>query len=252
MAKAATQVPLLQIKNLKKDFGDQQILKGIDETVNAGQVICIIGPSGSGKSTLLRCLNHLEQPTSGSVLVDGKALHDFTNKELASLGERIGMVFQDFNLFPNLTVIENVKLAPKRVKGMSDQAAEAVGMKLLAQVGLAEKAAVYPASLSGGQAQRVAMARALAMHPEVMLFDEPTSALDPEMVGEVLHVMQGLAETGMTMVVVTHEMGFARKVADEVWFMADGQLQEKAAPETLFSAPATDRAREFIDKIIEY
>ncbi|KID41189.1 amino acid ABC transporter ATP-binding protein [Fructilactobacillus fructivorans] len=241
---------LIQVNDLKKIFGENEVLKGINGNIQTGQVICVIGPSGSGKSTFLRCLNMLEQPTSGQIIFDGKDLTKFTHKEVATLGERIGMVFQSFNLFPNMTVLDNMKLAPKKVKHMMDQEATEVSLKLLDRVGLKEKANVYPSSLSGGQAQRVAMARALAMNPQVMLFDEPTSALDPEMVGEVLEVMQELANEGMTMVVVTHEMGFAKKVADEVWFMADGYIQEKNTPDQLFDHPENERTKEFINKII--
>ncbi|ANZ57657.1 glutamine ABC transporter ATP-binding protein [Fructilactobacillus lindneri] len=241
---------MIQVKDLKKSFGDNEVLKGIDGTVKSGQVICVIGPSGSGKSTFLRCLNLLENPTSGEVLFDGKDMTKLTHSEIAGLGARMGMVFQNFNLFPNMTVLENLKLSPKKVKHLSDEDATKISLDLLDRVGLKNKADVYPSSLSGGQAQRVAMARALAMNPEVMLFDEPTSALDPEMVGEVLSVMQELANEGMTMVVVTHEMGFAKKVADQVWFMADGYIQEKSDPETMFENPQTERAQDFINKII--
>lgn len=241
---------MIQVKDLKKSFGDNEVLKGIDGTVKSGQVICVIGPSGSGKSTFLRCLNLLENPTSGEVLFDGKDMTKLTHSEIAGLGARMGMVFQNFNLFPNMTVLENLKLSPKKVKHLSDEDATKISLDLLDRVGLKDKADVYPSSLSGGQAQRVAMARALAMNPEVMLFDEPTSALDPEMVGEVLSVMQELANEGMTMVVVTHEMGFAKKVADQVWFMADGYIQEKSDSETMFENPQTERAQDFINKII--
>ncbi|MTV81337.1 amino acid ABC transporter ATP-binding protein [Secundilactobacillus folii] len=242
--------PLIKVDKLEKKFGDNEVLKEIDGTVMAGQVICVIGPSGSGKSTFLRCLNLLEHPTGGKVYFEGKDTETFTESELTTLRERMGMVFQSFNLFPNLTVLENLKLAPMRVKKMSDQEAADKAMSLLKRVGLEEKADVYPASLSGGQQQRVAIARALAMDPEVLLFDEPTSALDPEMVGEVLAVMKGLAESGMTMVVVTHEMGFAREVADEVWFMADGYILEKNKPDDMFNHPQNERAKDFISKII--
>lgn len=223
---------IIEIDHLKKNFGKKEILKDISATVNKGQVICIIGPSGAGKSTFLRCLNVLERPTSGQILFEGTNLAKLKDgKELDDLRQKMGMVFQSFNLFPNMNVVENIKLAPMKVKGISDAQAEKTALALLEKVGLAAQAKQYPTSLSGGQQQRVAIARALAMEPEVMLFDEPTSALDPEMVGEVLKTMQDLAESGMTMVVVTHEMGFAREVADEIWFMADGYLQEKAAPD---------------------
>ncbi|GHP15087.1 ABC transporter ATP-binding protein [Lentilactobacillus fungorum] len=242
---------ILEVKHLSKKFGETDVLKDIDGTVKSGEVICVIGPSGAGKSTFLRCLNLLEKPTSGEVNFEGTDLTNVDDKQLVKLRERMGMVFQSFNLFPNMTVIENLKLAPIRVKGMADAEAEKTGMHLLGLVGLQEKAHVYPSSLSGGQQQRVAIARALAMNPEVMLFDEPTSALDPEMVGEVLEVMQKLANEGMTMVVVTHEMGFAKEVADEVWFMADGYILEKGKPEDVFDHPQNERAKDFIGKIIQ-
>jgi ABC-type polar amino acid transport system, ATPase component len=242
--------PLVEVKKLQKNYGDTEVLKEIDGTVMPGQVICVIGPSGSGKSTFLRCLNMLEKPTAGQVLFEGKDTQKFSEEELTTLRERMGMVFQSFNLFPNLTVLDNLKLAPIRVKKMSDKEAEEKAMGLLKRVGLEEKANVYPNSLSGGQAQRVAIARALAMDPEMLLFDEPTSALDPEMVGEVLAVMKELAEDGMTMVVVTHEMGFAREVANEVWFMADGYILEKNKPNEMFEHPQNPRTKDFISKII--
>ena len=241
---------LIEVNKLEKKYGDNEVLKEIDGTVEPGQVICVIGPSGSGKSTFLRCLNLLEQPTAGHVMFEGKDTQSFTEDELTTMRERMGMVFQNFNLFPNMTVLENLKLAPIRVKHMSDEEAGKKALSLLKRVGLGEKADVYPASLSGGQQQRVAIARALAMDPEVLLFDEPTSALDPEMVGEVLAVMKELAEEGMTMVVVTHEMGFAREVADQVWFMADGYILEKNEPNELFSHPQNERTQDFISKII--
>ena len=242
---------VIEVSGLEKKFGDNVILKDIEGTVKSGQVICIIGPSGAGKSTFLRCLNLLEKPTKGTVQFDGQNLMGISDAELVQVREKMGMVFQNFNLFPNMTVIDNLKLAPVRVKKMSDAEAAEVAMKLLDRVGLAEKADAYPDSLSGGQKQRVAIARALAMNPEVMLFDEPTSALDPEMVGEVLAVMQELAEEGMTMVVVTHEMGFAKEVADEVWFMADGYVLEKDKPDEIFQNPKNERTKDFISKIIE-
>ena len=241
---------LIDVQKLEKKYDDNEVLKEIDGTVEAGQVICVIGPSGSGKSTFLRCLNLLEQPTAGHVLFEGKDTQTLNETELTTMRERMGMVFQNFNLFPNMTVLENLKLAPIRVKHMSDDEAGKKALSLLQRVGLGEKADVYPASLSGGQQQRVAIARALAMDPEVLLFDEPTSALDPEMVGEVLAVMKELAEEGMTMVVVTHEMGFAREVADQVWFMADGYILEKNEPNELFSHPQNERTQDFISKII--
>ena len=215
---------MIEIQNLQKKFKNNIVLKDITEHVDKGQVICVIGPSGAGKSTFLRCLNCLEQPTSGKVFFEGNDLTKINDKQLNQLREKMGMVFQGFNLFPNMNVIENIKLAPMKVKNIPEKQAEETGMKLLEKVGLAEKAKQYPDQLSGGQKQRVAIARALAMDPEVMLFDEPTSALDPEMVDEVLTVMHDLADSGMTMVVVTHEMGFAHEVADQIWFMADGYI----------------------------
>ncbi len=242
---------MIEIEHLKKNFGKNEVLKDISAVVNKGQVICIIGPSGSGKSTLLRCLNVLEHPTSGKIIFDETDLASLKEgKQLDELREKMGMVFQSFNLFPNMNVIENIKLAPMKVKGMSEEAAEKRGLELLDKVGLKDRAKQYPSSLSGGQQQRVAIARALAMEPEVMLFDEPTSALDPEMVGEVLKTMQNLADSGMTMVVVTHEMGFAREVSDEIWFMADGYLQEKGKPEEVFTHPKSSRAKDFLAKVL--
>ena len=241
---------MIEIKNLMKKYGKNIVLKDITENVNKGQVICVIGPSGSGKSTFLRCLNVLEKPNSGKILFEGKDLTNISEKELCALREKMGMVFQSFNLFPNMTVLENIKVAPMRVKGIAEDEAEKKAKQLLEKVGLSDRENQYPASLSGGQQQRVAIARALAMDPEVMLFDEPTSALDPEMVGEVLKVMRDLAYSGMTMVVVTHEMGFAKEVADEVWFMSDGYIQEKGNPKDFFNAPKTDRAKEFLAKIL--
>lgn len=241
---------MIEIKNLMKKYGKNIVLKDITESVNKGQVICVIGPSGSGKSTFLRCLNVLEKPNSGKILFEGKDLTNISEKELCALREKMGMVFQSFNLFPNMMVLENIKVAPMRVKGIAEDEAEKKAKQLLEKVGLSDRENQYPASLSGGQQQRVAIARALAMDPEVMLFDEPTSALDPEMVGEVLKVMRDLADSGMTMVVVTHEMGFAKEVADEVWFMSDGYIQEKGNPKDFFNAPKTDRAKEFLAKIL--
>ena len=243
--------PVIKVEHLQKKFGSNEVLKDINAQVNEGQVICLIGPSGAGKSTFLRCLNLLDQPSSGKVIFEDKELTALSEDQLDKLRERMGMVFQQFNLFPHMSIIENIKLAPMKVKGMSDSDAKAKGLELLDQVGLADKADVFPTSLSGGQQQRVAIARALAMDPEVMLFDEPTSALDPEMVGEVLKVMQDLAQKGMTMVVVTHEMGFAKNVADEVWFMADGYIQEKAAPQQFFAQPQTPRAQDFLARVLE-
>ncbi|NEF81678.1 amino acid ABC transporter ATP-binding protein [Lactobacillus murinus] len=241
---------MIEIKNLKKNYGKNEVLKDITETVDKGQVICVIGPSGSGKSTFLRCLNVLEKPTSGKIIFDGQDLAHISEKQLNVLREKMGMVFQGFNLFPNMSVLENIKLAPMKVKHVDEKTATERGKELLDKVGLLDKADQFPDSLSGGQKQRVAIARALAMDPEVILFDEPTSALDPEMVGEVLKVMQDLADSGMTMVVVTHEMGFAREVADEVWFMADGYVQEIGSPEEIFEHPKSARAKDFLAKVL--
>ncbi len=241
---------MIEIKNLKKNYGKNEVLKDITETVDKGQVICVIGPSGSGKSTFLRCLNVLEKPTSGKIIFDGQDLAHISEKQLNVLREKMGMVFQGFNLFPNMSVLENIKLAPMKVKNVDEKTATERGKELLDKVGLLDKADQFPDSLSGGQKQRVAIARALAMDPEVILFDEPTSALDPEMVGEVLKVMQDLADSGMTMVVVTHEMGFAREVADEVWFMADGYVQEVGSPEEIFEHPKSARAKDFLAKVL--
>ena len=241
---------MIEVQNLQKKFGDNLVLKDISESVEQGQVICVIGPSGSGKSTFLRCLNVLERPTGGKVIFEGKDLTHISEKELDSLREKMGMVFQGFNLFPNMSVLENIKLAPMKVKNVDEVQAEKTAKELLAKVGLADKANQFPDSLSGGQKQRVAIARALAMDPEVMLFDEPTSALDPEMVGEVLKVMRDLADSGMTMVVVTHEMGFAKEVADQIWFMADGYVQEVGTPEEVFEHSTSERAKDFLAKIL--
>ena len=241
---------MIEIKNLQKKFKNNIVLKDISEHVDKGQVICVIGPSGAGKSTFLRCLNALEQPTSGQVLFEGQNLIGLNDKKLDQLREKMGMVFQSFNLFPNMTVLKNITIAPVKVKNINEKEAAKTAMELLEKVGLSDKAQQYPDQLSGGQKQRVAIARALAMSPEVMLFDEPTSALDPEMVGEVLKVMQDLADSGMTMVVVTHEMGFAREVADEVWFMADGYVQEIGSPEEIFEHPKSARAKDFLAKVL--
>ncbi|QEA53985.1 amino acid ABC transporter ATP-binding protein [Loigolactobacillus coryniformis] len=242
---------MIAIENINKKFGDTEVLKDLNGKVEKGQVICVIGPSGGGKSTFLRCLNMLEQPTSGKILFENSDLTSLNEGQINQLREKMGMVFQSFNLFSNMTVLENVKLAPVKVKKMADADAQKLAIKLLDQVGLADKADNYPASLSGGQQQRVAIARALAMNPDVMLFDEPTSALDPEMVGEVLKVMQDLANQGMTMVVVTHEMGFAKNVADEVWFMDGGVFAEKGTPEQIFEHPQNERTQDFLAKILE-
>ncbi|GAF39092.1 glutamine transport ATP-binding protein GlnQ [Agrilactobacillus composti DSM 18527 = JCM 14202] len=241
---------MLKVENLKKAFGKNEVLTGIDGVVNSGQVIVVIGPSGGGKSTFLRCLNLLENPTSGKIAFEGQDLTQLPEKKLDDIREKMGMVFQSFNLFSNMNVMDNLTLAPKRVKGEDEAQAQKKALELLERVGLAEKKDAFPESLSGGQQQRVAIARALAMDPDVMLFDEPTSALDPEMVGEVLKVMQDLAHSGMTMVVVTHEMGFARQVADEVWFMDGGDIAEKGTPEQIFEHPQNERTKDFLSRIL--
>lgn len=240
---------MIKIENLHKSFDKNEVLKGIDLTVNAGEVVVIIGPSGSGKSTFLRCLNLLEQPTAGKIEFEGKNLLD-KNTNIDELRQKMGMVFQSFNLFPHKTVLENLTISPIKVKKEDQKQAEAKAHELLDQVGLEEKSSSYPSSLSGGQQQRVAIARALAMNPDVMLFDEPTSALDPEMVGEVLSVMKALAVKGMTMVVVTHEMGFAREVADRVIFMDAGIIQEEGTPEEIFAQPKNPRTQDFLKKVL--
>lgn len=245
------QQPVIAVKHLKKIFGENEVLKDINEEVYDGQVICLIGPSGAGKSTFLRCLNLLDKPSAGQVFFEGDELTALDDQHLDQLRQQMGMVFQSFNLFPHKNVLENLKLAPMKVKGTSEQEATQLANKLLKQVGLADKAEAFPDNLSGGQQQRVAIARALSMNPKVMLFDEPTSALDPEMVGEVLKVMQDLATAGMTMVVVTHEMGFAKNVSDQVWFMADGYIQESNTPQEFFAHPKTARAQDFLSKILE-
>ena len=239
----------IDVRDLHKSFGSNEVLKGIDLTVADGEVVAVIGPSGSGKSTLLRCLNKLEEPTSGQVIIDGVDLTDKSVK-LDEVCQRIGMVFQHFNLFPHMTVLENITLAPIELGRLSKTAARERAMALLERVGLSEKADAKPASLSGGQKQRVAIARALAMDPEIMLFDEATSALDPEMVGEVLQVIRDLAEGGMTMVLVTHEMGFAREVSDRTVFMDAGVVVEEAVPAELFGAPKSDRLKDFLAKVL--
>lgn len=242
---------MIEVEDLRLSFGDLEVLKGITFSVQQREVVCIIGASGSGKSTLLRCLNGLEVPTSGTVVVNGHALTGGKKKaDIARVREEVGMVFQSFNLFPHLLAVDNVALAPEKVLRVSKKEAHARAATLLGKVGLADKARVYPDSLSGGQAQRVAIARALAMDPKVMLFDEPTSALDPETVGEVLAVMKTLAKEGMTMVVVTHEMGFAREVADRVIYVDQGQIVEEGSPEQIFGAPQALRTQEFLSKVL--
>ena len=238
---------MIKVENLKKSFGKNEVLKGISTEIKEKEVIAVIGPSGSGKSTFLRCINRLEVPTSGNVTIDGTLI---TEKNIMKVRENLGMVFQHFYLFPHKTVLENLTYAPLNVKGISKVQATKIAEDLLKKVGLFEKRNEYPNRLSGGQKQRVAIARALAMNPTVMLFDEPTSALDPEMVKEVLEVMKSLAETGMTMIIVTHEMGFAREVADRILFLEDGKLIEDAAPEEFFTAPKSERAKEFLEKVL--
>ena len=240
---------MLRVKDLHKSFGDNEVLKGIDENIEKGEVVCVIGPSGSGKSTFLRCLNLLEEPTSGEVYLDDEKIND-PNVDINKVRQRLGMVFQNFNLFPHKTVTENITMAPINVLKMSQAAAVKKAHELLKMVGLEDKADEYPKSLSGGQQQRVAIARALAMEPEAMLFDEPTSALDPEMVGDVLEVMKNLAAEGMTMVIVTHEMGFAREVADRVVFMDGGYLVEEGTPEEIFDNPKEERVKDFLSKVL--
>ena len=239
---------MIDIENLRKSFGDVEVLKGIDLTIKEKEVVVIIGPSGSGKSTLLRCMNYLEEPTSGKVSVDGIVLDGEAN--INKVREEVGMVFQRFNLFPHMTVLDNIMLAPIKVRHITKAEAEDTARKLLARVGLADKADAYPSQLSGGQQQRVAIARALAMTPTVMLFDAPTAALDPEMVGEVLDVMRKLAEEGMTMVIVTHEMGFAREVGDRLLFVDDGRIIEQGDPKEVFEHPQEERTRLFLSKVL--
>ena len=239
---------MIKLENVHKSFGKNEVLKGIDLHIEKGQVVVIIGPSGSGKSTVLRTMNYLEEPTSGKVIVDGMDLSD--KSKLNEVRTEVGMVFQNFNLFPHMTVMENLTLAQTKVRKTSSDEAKKIGQILLDRVGLKDKANAYPDSLSGGQKQRVAIARALAMKPKVMLFDEPTSALDPEMVREVLDVMKSLAEEGMTMVIVTHEMGFAKKVADRVLFVDGGLILEDDTPERVFDSPTNERTKSFLDKIL--
>jgi len=240
---------MITVKNLYKSFGDVNVLTGIDEHISQGEVVVIIGPSGSGKSTFLRCLNLLEQPTDGEIYIDNELITS-PNADVNKIRQKMGMVFQQFNLFAHLTIMENITLAPVKLKKMTKQEAIQKGVELLARVGLSDKANNYPAQLSGGQKQRVAIARALAMQPEIMLFDEPTSALDPEMVGEVLDVMKNLADMGMTMVVVTHEMGFAKEVGTRVLFMDQGIIMEQGSPEEVFNNPKNERTRMFLSKVL--
>ncbi|MSD83472.1 ATP-binding cassette domain-containing protein [Lactobacillus curvatus] len=239
----------IEVSHLIKNYGSNEVLKDLDLTVGNNEVVVMIGPSGSGKSTFLRCLNRLEEPTSGEIIVDGYNLSD-PKSDLNQIREKIGMVFQHFNLFKNLTVAENITLAPVELGKMTPEEAQATAKKLLETVGLSEKFDAKPQSLSGGQKQRVAIARALAMKPDILLFDEPTSALDPEMVGDVLAVMKRLAKEGMTMVVVTHEMGFAKEVADRVIFMADGHIVEQGTPQAIFDAPQNERTKDFLNKVL--
>ncbi|GAA0077196.1 amino acid ABC transporter ATP-binding protein [Clostridium sp. CTA-5] len=240
---------MIHVKDLHKSFGKNKVLTGIDDHIKKGEVVVVIGPSGSGKSTFLRCLNLLEEPTSGTIEFEGK---NITSRDvnINKMREKMGMVFQQFNLFPHKTVLQNINLAPVKVKGLSNKEATEKSMELLDKVGLKDKANAYPSSLSGGQKQRIAIARALAMEPDVMLFDEPTSALDPEMVGEVLNVMKNLAKEGMTMVVVTHEMGFAREVGDRIVFMDGGNIIEEGTPEQVFKNPKNPRTIDFLSKVL--
>ncbi|OUN16294.1 peptide ABC transporter ATP-binding protein [Gemmiger sp. An87] len=240
---------MISFDKIHKSFGKLEVLKGIDLQIPKGQVVTLIGPSGSGKSTILRCINGLEMPTSGTVTVDGVNITD-PKADIQKVRRNIGMVFQHFNLFPHMTVMENMIYAPTHVAKVSKEEAQAKAMKLLKLVGLTEKAEAYPNKLSGGQKQRIAIARALAMEPQIMLFDEPTSALDPEMVKEVLEVIKGLAHTGITMALVTHEMGFAREVSDRICFIDDGQILEDTTPDQFFRQPATDRAKAFLEKVL--
>ncbi len=240
---------MIEVNNLVKEYGKLRVLKGISETIKENEVVCVIGPSGSGKSTFLRCINLLEVPTSGEVYIDGEQINR-KEADINLVRKKLGMVFQNFNLFPHMTTLENVTISPIQVNKTSKAEAEKEGLDLLQMVGLKDKAGVYPGSLSGGQKQRAAIARALAMKPEIMLFDEPTSALDPEMVGEVLQVMKDLAHRGMTMVIVTHEMGFAREVSDRVLFMDEGLIVEQGSPESIFGNPQNERTKSFLSKVL--
>ncbi|WP_418489590.1 amino acid ABC transporter ATP-binding protein [Frisingicoccus sp.] len=241
---------MIDVKNLNKAFGDNHVLKNLNEHIDQGEKVVIVGPSGSGKSTFLRCLNLMEKPTSGHIIFEGKDITEAKSKEVNQIRQKMGMVFQHFNLFPHLTIKDNITLAPRKLKIMTKEEADRKAVELLKRVGLEDKADAYPAQLSGGQKQRIAIVRSLAMNPEVMLFDEPTSALDPEMVGEVLDLMKQLANEGMTMVVVTHEMGFAREVASRVMFMADGYILEQNTPEEFFGNPQNDRLKDFLSKVL--
>lgn len=240
---------LLELKDLHKSFGNLEVIKGIDLEIDKGDILVIIGPSGSGKSTVLRCMNLLEEPTSGQIIFEGKDILK-NLRTIDKTREKIGMVFQNFNLFPNKTILDNITLAPMKVKGKTREEAEKKAKELLERVGLLDKVDAYPVQLSGGQQQRIAIARALAMEPDMMLFDEPTSALDPEMVKEVLDVIKELAHEGMTMAIVTHEMGFAKEVADRVIFVDGGKIVEDGSPEEVFNRPKSDRAKDFLDKIL--
>ena len=240
---------MINIENLSKNFGNLKVLKNISTTINKGEIISIIGPSGSGKSTFLRCINKLEEPTEGHIYIDGMDLMD-KNTDINKIRERVGMVFQHFNLFPNMTVLENLTLSPIMVKKESKEEAEKYALYLLEKVGLSDKANSYPTQLSGGQKQRIAIARALAMKPEVILFDEPTSALDPEMIKEVLDVMRDLAKEGMTMLIVTHEMGFARNVGNRILFMDNGEIIEDCSPKDFFENPTNERIKDFLNKVL--
>lgn len=240
---------MIEVNNLTKNYGKLEVLKDISVTIEKNEVVCVIGPSGSGKSTFLRCINLLETPTEGSIFIDGEKIND-KNADINKIRQKLGMVFQNFNLFPHMTTIENVMIGQIKVNRTDKAEAKKQALELLKAVGLEDKADVYPASLSGGQKQRAAIARALAMKPEIMLFDEPTSALDPEMVGEVLEVMRKLAHQGMTMMIVTHEMGFAREVADRVLFMDEGTIVEEGSPEEIFGNPQNERTRNFLSKVL--
>lgn len=242
---------MIKIKNLEKTYGDLKVLKGISTDIKEGEVISIIGPSGSGKSTFLRCINRLEEPTNGEIDIEGENIVS-PKVDINKIREKVGMVFQHFNLFPHKTVLENITIGPIKLKKVSQEEAEKIAISLLDKVGLADKKDVYPNKLSGGQKQRVAIARALAMNPKVILFDEPTSALDPEMIGEVLEVMRDLAREGMTMIVVTHEMGFARTVANRVFFMDQGIILEDGSPKEIFENPKEERTKEFLDKVLNH